>query len=459
MSDQTPDPHDDLLREALHATAEGITADAELLARIQAATSTRPAYRRVTPWLLAAALCALVVGVGATLLTDDDTVVDTLDDPSTTTTSTTTSTTDMFDVLSHAFPCEGDSGFQTVIYLASSATAEEVDAVGTALGADPRVQSTRSIPPTEVAAALEAAAPEAEWNPASIPSGYLTTSLTSEDDLAVRGAVSDLPSVRATSSTACTGTTTPDPGRPSLVALVREDGMLVAIDLTTGEERELYAEGDPNGPGATEEGGSNYIDSVEMSPSGEWIYFSTCCEPAGGNTYRIATTGGEPELVAVGSYPRLSPDGRYVATGSTSVLIVTPVDPVRSGLAFSYALQGWYVASLAWSPDGTQLAYVADGEVTGEVRQVDLLSFDGATLNPADMGKPDNPGAFASWAPDGTLTISSGGPIDDDRALSQDRSYHWMLWVDEAGVVREQAHQSGDRTPLPGLPKAIAADW
>ncbi len=64
------------------------------------------------------------------------------------------------------------------------------------------------------------------------------------------------------------------------------------------------------------------------------------------------------------------------------------------------------------------------------------------------------------WTPDGILSTVSGGPVADDRGLSQDRSYRWLLWIDEAGVVREQAgFEAPDRTPIAGLPAAIAADW
>ena len=78
-----------------------------------------------------------------------------------------------------------------------------------------------------------------------------------------------------------------------------------------------------------------------------------------------------------------------------------------------------------------------------------------------------SPGLVVSWTPEGTLNISRGTPIADERSLAQDGSYRWLLWVDEGGVVREQAgHESGGRTPIPGLPEAlasgpgsIAADW
>ena len=96
----------------------------------------------------------------------------------------------------------------------------------------------------------------------------------------------------------------------------------------------------------------------------------------------------------------------------------------------------------------------------GAEPEVLLFDWDGAALRPKDMGKPDNPGLFVSWTSEGTPNISHGTPLADERSLSHDGSYHWLLWVDEEGVVREQAvHESGDRTPIPGLPEALAADW
>jgi hypothetical protein len=60
----------------------------------------------------------------------------------------------------------------------------------------------------------------------------------------------------------------------------------------------------------------------------------------------------------------------------------------------------------------------------------------------------------------GVTTISAGGSVDRNRSLSQDASYQWLLWVDDQGVVREQAGlESGELPAIPGLPAALAADW
>jgi hypothetical protein len=457
MSYQTPDPHDELLRAALDAEADDVVAGPELLDRIRT-DAAKPDRRRLAPWLLVAAAAAALIGIGAVLLRDEDQSVDISEDPTSTTMPSTTDTTDIFDALAGSFPCEGDGGSQTVFYLASSATPEQVDAVGSALDVDPRVQSVRFITQAEVAAALEAAEPEADWSSPTIPTGYLTTFLTTEDDLAVRGVVSDLPGIRATSSTECTDAASPGTERPPVVALVREDGWLVGVDLATGEQRELYFGGDPNATSDVEEGGPSFIDGVDLSPDGEWIYFSTCCEPAVGQTFRIPLEGGEPEQIAMGAHPRVSPDGRFVATGGSDTVIVTPIDGSTAQPATIEVT--CCPRSLAWSPDGTQLAVVVGTGAEGEVPQVRLFGWDGTSLTPRDMGKPDNPGWFVSWTPEDMPTISSGDPIADDRSLSQDATYGWLLWVDEAGVVRQQAgHESGDRTPITVLPEALTADW
>jgi hypothetical protein len=92
------DRDDDLLRAALEAEADGVTAGEELLDRVRArAASGGSSQRRGAPWLLVAAV-AVIVGLAAALLLggDDDQTLDVVDDPTTTTAPsepTTTTTT------------------------------------------------------------------------------------------------------------------------------------------------------------------------------------------------------------------------------------------------------------------------------------------------------------------------------------------------------------------------------
>jgi hypothetical protein len=446
------DRFDDEIRAALQAEADDVHAGDDLLEGIRTAVPSRSPQR--ARWLLVAAALALVVGVGAILLRDEDDRgqrVDVADDPSTSTSELTHSV--LLDLLSRSFPCT--HGFQTVVYLEADATTSETEIVRAALAGDRRVTSSRFVSPQEMAGLLAAAAPDAEWDPSAVPTAYVVTANAEEDDLAVRGAISDLAGVVATSSTRCEEA---GGDRPALVALVRDDGWLVTVDMGTGRETELHSFGDPRVQDV--EGGPYSIDAVELSPDGQWVYFSTCCEPAVGTTFRMPVTGGEPEQVAFGAYPRLSPDGRYLATAGAESLWVASVDQLGDDTVPLAVEVACCTSRLAWSPDGTQLAMVNAAGARDDDQQVLLYDWNGSELTPADVGKPDNPGSFVSWTPDGMLNIAFGGPVDDDRSLSQDASYRWLLWVDESGVIREQAgHESSERDPIRALPRAIAADW
>lgn len=463
MTDPTPDPLDEQLRAALQAEADGVTAGPDLLEQVRRASASRPP-RRVAPWLLAAAAVALVAGVGAVLLRDGDQELDVSNGGDPTTTTTEGARVELADLLPLQVPCEAGEVLDMAVYMTEPAAEGDVEAMGEALAGDPRVRSARFLDADAVREGITLRAGQ-ELDLAvgvQVPSAYVVDLADGADETAVRAELSDLPGVRGIADIRCTPVDAVDPPplgqRPTLVALVREDGWLVTIDLASGQQTELHFVGDPNESTDVEEGGPYFIDAVDLSPDGQWVYFSTCCEPASGNTYRIPAAGGEPELFAVGSAPRVSPDGQFLATGAATMVIVTPTEGPRGDVATLEV--ECCTRSLAWSPDGAQLALVNGTGAPEDAPQVLLFDWDGATLTPADMGKPDNPGSFVSWTPDGTLNISSGNPIEDDRSLSQDASYRWLLWVDEEGVVREQAgHESGDRTVIVGLPEALVADW
>jgi dipeptidyl aminopeptidase/acylaminoacyl peptidase len=274
----------------------------------------------------------------------------------------------------------------------------------------------------------------------------------------------DTTAMPAPSTTAPAETTTTDSSgpttapRPALVALVRDDGWLVTVDLASGEQRELAFTGDPAASSDVEEGGPYYIDSVDLSPDGRWLYYSTCCEPAVGVTYRIPVGGGEREQVGFGASPRVSPDGRYVAMSASAGLTVVDVEDL--GAEPVHRELDLIPFDLAWSPDGRQLAFTVNAGRSEGDAEILLMDFDGTALTPADAGKPTTHGRFATWLPDGMLNVVAGDAVINTRSISQDPSYQWILWVDGDGVVREQAGaQSSDRTPISGLPTALSADW
>lgn len=121
-------------------------------------------------------------------------------------------------------------------------------------------------------------------------------------------------------------------------------------------------------------------------------------EFAGGmlpNLYLISLDGSDKQLIDVGSWPALSPDGKQLAyardgvqvldltTGQTRTLI--PQDS-------SYAM--------AWSPDGTQLAFVRGGQGVFRI-QADGTGVQALPGSSSDMTD------IAGWLPDGEHIVVS----------------------------------------------------
>lgn len=243
--------------------------------------------------------------------------------------------------------------------------------------------------------------------------------------------------------------------RPEVVALAREDGVLLTVDLATGEQRALRSEGNPaDSPG---NGAPGYINWVDLSPDGRWVYFSRCCEPGSGETYRIPVEGGTVESIDDGSYPRVSPDGRWVAVSDISLLRVVPADGGGDPVTVD---TGVFPTDMVWSPDGTELAAILRGPEAGEHRLA-IYRFDGSILTPAESRMSDTSTRFVMFeTTPGWGWVGISGVWDDDRSVSQDVSYEWALAVDQDGVVVEQhGFTEGVITPVPGLPAALAADW
>ncbi|MFP5254358.1 MAG: TolB family protein [Acidimicrobiia bacterium] len=472
MTDHPRD--DDLLRAALHAEADDVHADDALLARIRTATAPPSIWRRRTPLLAMAAAVAVVTGLAAVLLARDDKESVVLEEPD----PNEVPAGNLRELLGDVDRCQALHGSEptvralvfmqpTTIDPDSAEHGRLVAARLRDLGLSPVLELTSE----DVLDLLEYRYPDdpavSAATLAEVPSAFGASFSLPDDATATTAEVSDLPGVWVTSVTDCrdhtdpTATTVVTGGdRPTLVALVREDGWLVTVDLETGEQRELHTEGDPTTPPeGFDEGGPQFIDAVDLSPDGEWIYFSTCCEPADGMTFRIPTEGGEVEEVGFGAYPRVSPAGRFVATAGSAHLYVRPTDDVGFDRQPALVEIGCCGKRLAWSPDGTELALVFGTGAEGETPQIRRFTWDGTTLAEADMGKPDNPGWFVLWNPDGMPVTFDGDPVADDRGRSQDASYGWILWIDEEGVVSETGFEYGDVTPIPGLPEAIAADW
>ena len=235
---------------------------------------------------------------------------------------------------------------------------------------------------------------------------------------------------------------------PGLVALVTGDGRLATLDLATGGDAAF-----------TLVDGPVEVNGVDLSPDGQWVYFSTCCEQDVGATWRVPVAGGTPAQVGniIGDHPRVSPDGRWVAAAAGQHVVVVPSDGGGgNGVRIAFMVDGT-ASDLAWSPDGTRLAFTERGvESEPTVR---VLRFDGRNLVP-DEDHPPQDGRFALWRPDGGLEVLAGGPlVDSIVSLSQNAAYTWILVLDQNGTLSGHQRPGPTELTIGDIQDAIAADW
>jgi TolB protein len=210
-----------------------------------------------------------------------------------------------------------------------------------------------------------------------------------------------------------------------------ERAVLVAVDSVGA--RELFD--DPSGDA-----------SPIWSPDGRWLAFTKWVD--GREELHVApATGGPPRVLTNDSvpdrHPTWSPDGERLAwvrgsTGGWRIVEARWSDgvlgaPVEIGEARSY------LGHLAWSPDGSAIAFDTrfddDVEIavleraTGRVRRV--------TRRPGNDLAP-------AWSPDGTV-LAFGGEVDGD----------WEVWT-----VAASGGEAVRRTESPGFDGApVIVPW
>lgn len=228
----------------------------------------------------------------------------------------------------------------------------------------------------------------------------------------------DSPSPTPTTDTPDDGSPTPsspDPGPAQDTAVaVQADGRVVVLDPATGEEvRELLADvpaGDPasNDLAVTPDGSAAFVGVPAEDPDGE------------SEIVRVPIAGGEPETVAQGSMPAISPDGEtlaYVhfeeAADADQPGLPQPVlvlhdlaSDEQTRLTRTQPFQ--FIPDVAWTADGAQVVFTAGEIYTG------LYAIDrGAeSLDEARRLGPDveEEGDTTSWGPvaalgDGELAV------------------------------------------------------
>jgi WD40 repeat protein len=196
-----------------------------------------------------------------------------------------------------------------------------------------------------------------------------------------------------------------------------ESGDLVAQDPATGEVRTVFHSQEPPG--------EQVIYSAAISGDGRWVAFNVatgCKEPGGPGLWvtngvdeprqLMEPCGVSPNPVDYGHW-EWSPSGAQllVVLGSPdgdSLVLIDPATGDRSNLGQASG----HVTSLAWSPDGSRIAYgtvpvgTGDGSsngVRGSVYSVDVRSGDHTLLADVIGGVPGGEeGAGIRWSPDGS---------------------------------------------------------
>lgn len=271
---------------------------------------------------------------------------------------------------------------------------------------------------------------------------------------------------------------------PPTVAFVRDSSDLVVLDTATGETRTVLSQPEPDPDDPL---GPNSFGRVILHPSGEVVFVEEVGEPAAGVVVRVPLRGGEPEPVALGAYPALSADGRFLATadvdGGITVLDLETREP-RTIEGPAGAL-GVSALNLAWGRDGRTLFFERVERTDGSS---ELWAVDARTATTLDearrLGPPDGREGWTLPAPrgggelvvveqccttTGPMGSANGAVVDGttgtllatflfERSVldaNYDSTGTFLLYVLTDGTLRWQG--GGQRGEL--VDGATAADW
>jgi len=230
---------------------------------------------------------------------------------------------------------------------------------------------------------------------------------------------------------------TPDAGPQQVSAYLDDDGQVIShLQISRDGQRLVWLRGGEPGGNWDQERPSNPASAAEGQTVGIWT----------------ARVGATPVLLAEGIAPQLSPDGEQVAFIKEGGVWAVPA---AGGVPARLFTTRGTLGSLAWSPDGRQLAFVAR---RGQHALIGV--YQGAAQPLRWIAPSFARDAMPRWSPDGRQLLfarrllGDGAPRD---LVNAPRPWEiWVAEVDSGEATRRWV--SGERM-RDSLPQAGWLEW
>ncbi len=158
--------------------------------------------------------------------------------------------------------------------------------------------------------------------------------------------------------------------------------------------------------------------------------------------------GGEPKALAEGDEPTISPRGDRVALTKNHEVWSSPIDGSKPARKL-FTIRG-KLGDLAWSPDGTRLAFAAD---RGDHSWIGIFSNDST---PVVWLAPSSSRDFSPrWSPEGRriafIRVPGTGGAPD--SILKQRQVPWSIWTADAATGSGRPLWEAPKTPRGSYPE------